>query len=127
MKSLAALAILLFTLAPGQTAGNLTGTWSGTFTMIAEDGTPREMKIELTLTHKGKDLTGSAGPSAEQQWPLSNGVVAGDKVTFQVQENSNGPLISFTLTHAKDRLTGQASGEDDGRKLSAKIDAGRVK
>jgi hypothetical protein len=127
MKTIAALSLLLVTLAPVQPAANLTGKWTGSFTLQRPDGTLNEMTIELNLTHKGKDLTGTAGPGADRQWPLTNGVVAGNKVTFQVKEHGDGPTLSFTLTVTNDRLVGEASGEDEGQKLTAKIDAGRVK
>ena len=125
MKTLAAIGILLFILAPGQSPADLTGKWTGTFiTSDTADGSTREQSIEMNLTHKGKELTGTAGPNAQRQWAISKGIVAGDKVTFQVQ--SDGPLISFALTYAKDRLIGEASGEEGGRKVSAKVDAGRA-
>lgn len=123
----AVLFVLLLLAAPGAAQENLTGKWSGSFTMTGPDGTSREQSIELNLTHKGKDLTGTAGPDAERQWTITKGVVAGDTATFQVQENVDGPVIAITLTLTKGRLIGDASGEDGGRKLSAKIDAGRVK
>jgi uncharacterized membrane protein YkoI len=129
MRSITAvLFVLSLLVAPGAAQENLTGKWSGSFTIAAPDGTSREQGIELNLTHKGTDLTGTAGPDAGRQWTITNGVVAGTKATFQVQENASGPLISITLTLTNGRLIGDASGEDDdGRKLSATIDAGRVK
>jgi hypothetical protein len=126
MKTIAALSLLLFTLAPVQSAANLTGKWTGSFTLVRPDGTENKMTIELNLTHKGKDLTGTAGPGADRQWPLTNGVVEGTKATFQVQEHGDGPVISFRLDLTNDRLVGEASGEDDGQKLAAKVDAGRA-
>ena len=126
MKTLAALAILALTLAPAHAAADLSGKWSGSFTVARPDGTSGDQGIELNLTQKGKDLTGTAGPNAERQWTLSKGVVEGDKVTFVVQV-PDGPLISFTLALANDRLVGEAAGEEDGNKVSAKVDVGRVK
>lgn len=127
MKTIAALGLLLLTLAPNQAATDLTGKWTGSFTIARPDGTASEQSIELNLTQKGKELTGTAGPGADRQWPIRQGTVAGNKATFQVQENGDGPLIAITLTLTGERLVGEASGENEGRKLSAKIDAGRVK
>jgi hypothetical protein len=126
MKTLAALTLLALTLAPAQTATNLTGKWTGSFSPQRPDGSTATDSIELNLTQKGKDLTGTAGPGADRQWALSKGVVNGNKATFTVQV-PDGPLISFTLTLTKDRLVGEATGEDDGQKMTAKIDAGRAK
>ena len=48
-------------------------------------------------------LSGTIGPEPARQWKVEKGVVDGAKVTFQVQQ-PDGPLRSFTLTHAKARL-----------------------
>jgi hypothetical protein len=53
-------------------------------------------------------LTGTVGPNAERQWPIQKGAVDGTKVTFAVQQ-PDGPLRTFTLTLAKDRLQGEIS------------------
>ena len=126
MKTLAALCLALVTFAPAEQATNLTGKWSGSFTVARPDGTTANQGIELNLTQKGNELTGTAGPNPETQWTLSKGVVAGDKATFVVQV-PDGPTITFALALTKDRLVGDASGEEGGSKVSAKIDAGRVK
>ena len=126
MKTLAAISLLLLTFAPPQTAANLTGKWTGSFAPMRPDGTTANEGIELNLTQKGKELTGTAGPNAERQWTLTKGVVDGNKVTFVVQV-PDGPTINFTLTLTKDRLVGEANGEDDGQKVTAKIDVGRTK
>lgn len=124
MTLLAAL-VTLFLAAPATPVEDFTGKWSGSFTIVADDGTPREQQIFMDLKHTGADLTGTAGPSAEKQWTISGGKVDGAKVTFSVQ--SDGPLIQFALTLENGRLKGDASAEQDGRKLSAKVDAGREK
>ena len=125
MKMLAAVSLLLLTLAPPQ-AANFTGKWTGSFAPTMPDGSTRNEGIELNLTQKGKDITGTAGPNAERQWTLTKGVADGNKLTFVVQV-PDGPTINFALTLTKDRLVGEATGEDDGQKVTAKVDAGRSK
>jgi hypothetical protein len=78
----------------------------------------------MDVKQKGTDLTGTAGPSAENQWPLK-GTVNGNKLTFEVQ--SDGPLIKFALDFAEGHLKGDANAEQDGKKLSAKVDMQRSK
>jgi hypothetical protein len=129
IKKLAAVAIAVTMLVPAvaaQTAANLTGKWTGSFAPVRPDGSSGADTIELNLTQKGKEITGTAGPNAERQWALSKGVVAGDKVTFVVQV-PDGPMITFDLTLTKDRLVGEAKGVEGGEQMNAKIDAGRVK
>ena len=77
------------------------------------------------LTQKGEELTGTAGPTAEQQWPIAKGTVKGDKVTFDVQ--SDNALIHIELTFKDGHLKGEARAEQDGRAMSAVIDLERVK
>ena len=128
MKKLIALAVVLLALAPAvaaQTAANFSGKWEGTFTRERPDGTSDTNKVVFNLTHKGKELTGTAGP-AEQQWTIEKGAVNAGKATFQVQQ-PNGPLFKFTLTIVKGRLQGDMVGERDGVvRGQAKVDAAKA-
>ena len=71
-------------------------------------------------------LTGTAGPSAERQWPIEKGAVDGSKVAFRVQQ-PDGPLRTFTLTLVKGRLQGDMLAELKGQSFTAKADLGRDK
>jgi hypothetical protein len=129
MKTLAAVAVLLLTMAPVQAQKTtLTGKWTGTMTRTAPDGRTQSIDILFNLTQKGKVLTGTVGPNAERQWPIEKGgAVDGTKVKFQVQQ-PDGPLRTFTLTLAKDRLQGEMLAEPKGgESFTAKVDAGRAK
>ena len=129
MKTLAALAVLLLTMAPApahaQTT-NLTGKWTGTLTRTAPDGRTQSIDFMFDLTQKAKVLTGTAGPNAERQWKIEKGAVDGSKVTFQVQQ-PDGPLRTFTLALVKGRLEGEMLAELKGQSFTAKVDAGRAK
>ena len=108
---------------PVLAAEDFTGKWSGAFVVTGQDGSTRDETILLDLKHKGTELTGMAGPSADKQWPLLKGTVDGNKLTFEVQ--SDRPLIKFVLTFADGHLKGDATAELDGEKMSAKVDAQR--
>ena len=128
MKTLAAVAVLLFTMAPvhAQTT-SLTGKWTGTFTRTAPDGRTQSIDFMFDLTQKGKVLTGTVGPNAERQWPIEKGGAAdGGKVTFRVQQ-PDGPLRTFTLKLVEGRLQGEMLAELNGQSFTAKVDAGRAK
>ena len=130
MKKLAAFALVLVALAPAaaaQSAASFTGKWEGTFTMQRPDGTEGDSDpVVFNLTQKGKELTGTAGPS-EQQWKIEKGAVNAGKATFEVQQ-PNGPLFKFTLTIVKGRLQGEMTGERDGVvRGRAKVDAAKAK
>jgi hypothetical protein len=130
MKKLVAIALALVALVPmlaAQTATSFTGKWEGTFTMQRPDGTEGPPNaVVLTLTQKGKHLTGSAGP-VKQQWTIDKGTVNGGKATFEVQQ-PDGPLFKCALTIVKGRLQGDMTGERDGTvRGHAKVAASRAK
>jgi hypothetical protein len=128
MKTLAALAILMMTMAPVQAQKtDVTGKWTGTLTRTAPSGQTQSIEFIFNLTQKGKELTGTAGPSPERQWKIEKGVVDGTKVTFQVQQ-PDGPLRKSTLTLVKDRLQGPMILElPSGDTAEVKVDMGRAK
>jgi hypothetical protein len=127
MKTLAAIAVLLLTIAPARAQStNLTGKWTGTFTRTAPDGRTQSIDVLFDFTQKGKVLTGTVGPNAERQWPIEKGgAVNGNKVAFKVQQ-PDGPMRTFTLTLVKDRLQGEMLAELNGQSFTAKVDAGRA-
>jgi hypothetical protein len=130
MKKLAAFALALAALATSvdaQTAASFTGTWEGTYTLTRADGTVADPRPAVfNLTQKGKELTGTAGPAADQ-WKIEKGEVNAGKATFQVQQ-PNGPLFKFALTIVKGRLQGDMTGERDGVvQGKAKVDAAKGK
>jgi hypothetical protein len=123
MTRLATLALLLVSFA-SVSAQDFAGKWSGSFVTTRPDGTPGNERIYLEIKQTGTEVTGTAGPNVEKQWPLKGKVESG-KLMFEVQ--SEGPLIKFMLALSEGHLKGEASAEDGGRKLTAQVDAERVK
>ena len=107
-------------------AADVTGNWNATFTRTAPNGNVQSIGFTFHLTQKGKVLTGTIGPDGERQWKIEKGVVDGSKVTFQVQQ-PDGPLRSFTLTHANGRLQGMQKLEFNGQAAEVTVDAERAK
>src|SRR3954470_18705666 len=115
MKIFAAIALLALTMAPASAqtktdSKTLTGKWTGTLTRTAPDGRTQSIDFMFDLTHKGKVLTGTAGPNADRQWKIEKGAADGGKVTFQVQQ-PDGPLRTFTLALVESRLQGEMLAE----------------
>jgi hypothetical protein len=121
VKRIVLLALLLIAPVAGAQT-DLTGTWSGPFIMTL-DGQTRDDSALMVLKQKGTELTGTAGPNADQQWPIVKGKVDGVNAEFDVQ--SDEPLIHFSLKLVEGHLKGEAKGEHDGRKLSATVDLQR--
>ena len=129
MKTLAAFVLVALALVPAALAAqatDLTGNWNASFTRTAPSGQTQSISFTFHFTQKGKVLSGTIGPDAERQWKVENGVVDGAKVSFQVQQ-PEGPLRSFALTHAKDRLEGTMKLEFQGQTAEAGVVAERAK
>jgi hypothetical protein len=130
MKMFAAIALVALALVPAVTAAqatDLTGNWNAKFTMTRPDGSQQSITFTFHFTQKGKVLSGTVGPAPERQWKVEKGVVDGAKVTFVVQQPEGPTLRSFTLTHAKGRLTGTMKLERGGETAEAAVDAERAK
>ena len=103
-------------------AADASGKWSGTFAPQGQDtGT-----AYLVLTQSGTTLTGSAGPDANQQWPISNGKAQGGKLTGTVT-SPDGAVYKFNLTLQEDRISGDIEVTAGGQTLKAVLDVKRVK
>src|SRR6187402_2433835 len=73
MKTLAAIALVLFALVPAGTAAqatDLTGKWNANFTLTAPDGRTQTITFTFDFTQKGKELTGMIGPEPARQWKV---------------------------------------------------------
>lgn len=124
-----AFALVLFVL-PALAAEDFSGKWSGSFTG-SDPGSGQQMteNVLMILTHKGTELTGTAGPNADRQWKIQNGKVDGNKVAFDVQggDGDGGPLLKFTMTFADGHLKGDIAASRGEEKMAAKVDVTRVK
>jgi hypothetical protein len=78
MKRVIAILILLAVSAAGM---DVTGRWSGTFKVEGGDHTIPQLFI---LKQDGTRVSGTGGPDAQEQYPIENGKVEGDRVTFEL-------------------------------------------
>jgi hypothetical protein len=121
---------LCFVSMPVLAAEDFSGKWSGTFSGLAPNGQQVTENIYMVLVHKGAELTGTAGPSADRQWKILKGKADEKSVYFEVQaENDSGPgpYIKISLTFADGHLKGDFNGERGTDRLAAKVDVTRVK
>ena len=117
-------------------AEDLSGKWSGSFLASMNGGAQENESAYMVLKHSGKELTGTAGPSEDRQWPILKGtiVVSGTapkettKASFDVQaDGGSGPLLHFELDLIDGHLKGNAKAEQNGMTMTAVIDLTRVK
>ena len=121
VKRVVLLALLLIAPVAGAQT-DLTGTWSGPFVMMV-DGDSHDDFATMVLKQKGTELTGTAGPNAERQWPIMKGKVDGASAEFDVQ--AEGPIIHFSLKLVDGHLKGDVMGDLEGKKLTGTVDLQR--
>lgn len=102
---------------------NLTGKWTGSFAIEGEQA--EQGSIVMHLKQAGTAVSGTVGPSEEEQLEILHGKFEGDKVTLTAKRGEHDVRIELTLTG--DRLKGAAKLILPDRTATAKIDAGREK
>jgi hypothetical protein len=107
---------------------NVSGKWSGSFSITRPDGTNDDGTAYAVLKQDGGQLTGTAGPDEDHQWTLDKGTVTGNKVAFEVKSAEDGTIFKCDLVLDGDHLKGPISATaPDGQVLAAKVDFSRVK
>ena len=124
MKKLAGCFLLLTMFALALPAADISGTWAGSFTISGPDGDKHDEVAHMVIKQNGDALTGTMGPSTDQQWPITNGKIAGDKITFNVQL-SEDRLVKFEMVLVDGHIKGKATGNADGHALNAELDLTR--
>ena len=88
------------------------------------EGRTEDHPVLLSLKHAGTALTGTAGPTADQQSEIKEGKVDGDKLDFKV--NVEDASVSIQLRVDGERLKGEAIINTPEGKLTAGLDVARV-
>lgn len=126
MKTLVCFCLMILATAAMLVADvNIDGKWSGSFVMTADGGESHDSTVFMVLKQEGSNITGTLGPSEEQQWTIQKGKLDGNKISLEVQ--SDGPLVIFDLVLSGDHIKGDAHASSDGHSLTAKLDATRAK
>src|SRR5262249_3516842 len=124
MRRLTGVVCLLLLLASTSMAlEDFTGKWSGSFIITSSEGDTKNAEAFMVLKQNGTELTGTAGPNPDKQWPILKSKIEGNKATFEVQ--SDEPLIKFELTLIDGHLKGEAKAEHEGKSMKAVIDLQR--
>jgi hypothetical protein len=91
------------------------GTWFGSFVVTNPNGKISHDVAAIVLERNGAEITGTAGPTIDQQMPFSNAHITGNSLSFTV--NAQGG-IAFELHGTANHLEGTASGNS----LKAQLD-----
>jgi len=85
-------------------AADVSGKWSGNVTAPGGEITTGYFDLRQT----GEELSGTAGPSAQTQWPIRKGSIRGTKLEFEVAMPDQG-VMRFDLTVEGERIQGEMS------------------
>ena len=100
----------------------ISGQWSGSFDITLPDGNTQHENAFFVFEQKGQTVTGTAGASAEQQSPISEGKISGSRLQFKVNVRP-GTVLVFDLVCNNDHLKGRAT---DDSSAQIEIDVVRV-
>ena len=106
----------LFAAALAVYGADVTGKYTGTAEFQNPNGESRKGEVYMDLKQDAGKLTGAAGPNESETFPISNGKVDGDNVTFDVSPH-DGPVMKVVLKHDNGKLKGEAMGEREGAKM----------
>jgi hypothetical protein len=79
----------------------------------------------MVLVQEGHKVTGTAGPQPTQQLAITNGKLAGDKLTFELHIPL-GPRLAFDFTVAGKTMWGTAVLSMNGTERKLKLAAKRA-
>ena len=117
---------LVVALAMTAAAADVTGKWSGTFTVTGPDGSAGDSNPAfMILKQSGSTLTGTAGGDEAEQWPIENAKIENNKITGSVNP-SDGATCTVSLTVDGDRMTGEVTVSQGGQTMKGKIELKRV-
>lgn len=125
MKTLMCILLLAAPILATATETDVSGKWSGSFNMTTQEGGTKESTALFVLKQTGTEITGTVGPSEEEQMPIQKGKIEGSKITLETEHD--GHSIKFDLVLAEDRITGDAVMSGEGETAKAKLDVSRVK
>lgn len=104
---------------------DVTGKWSGSFKVTAPNGESKDDTAFLVLKQNGSEITGTVGPTEDQQFPIQKGKIEGDRITIEADHEGNP--IKLTLMVAADHIKGEATISHEGETANATLDVTRVK
>jgi hypothetical protein len=87
-----------------------TGTWSAVAETRFPNGNVETHDLTFVFKQSGSELTGSMGPNTQQQFPIENGKVVSDTLTFDCKWG-NGALLHLRLVNKGQTMEGQAEGD----------------
>jgi hypothetical protein len=113
--------------APAATAADVSGKWSGNFTVTGPNNSAGDGSAFLILKQAGSEITGTGGPDENQQWPLAKVRNEGNNLTCEIT-SPDGIFFQISLTLDGDHLKGDVTvTAPNAVNMKGKMDLTRVK
>src|SRR5665213_2371214 len=100
-------------------AADTQSTWKGNIVTVFPDGRTENGSMVLILAEQDGHMTGTAGPSEQQQSPVAH-VSEGAQVQFDTDTPSDRQL-HFKLRREGSQLRGAAVGKAQGQSVTARV------
>jgi len=113
-------AALLLAVSSAAFAADLTGTWQVTITSTGQDGATQTDTGTATLKQTGNSITGSLGPDAARQNPITEGTIKDNKVILKWSPRPDR-TVTFEMTLEGNKMTGTAERTGDPRKGTVEL------
>jgi hypothetical protein len=114
------LAFMLVALSPA--AIDVSGKWSGKFVDLQDEA--KSEPVFMILKQEGSQLSGSGGPTEDEQHPIQNGKVEGDKLAFEIPTGKG--TIYFDLKATDTEIKGEMKRTRGDRTDNARLSLKRV-
>ena|ERR1700730_16270633 len=118
--------LLLLLAAQFVSAADVSGRWAGTLEFKGPDGQAQKIPAGAAFKQQGSEITGAVWKEAEHQFPIDNGKILGNAITFDFkapegeEEATLVHRVKLTLTN-ENQLVGELEFENDGQKMSGKL------
>jgi hypothetical protein len=117
--------VLTALLALVASAADVTGAWNGTFKVTMPNGQTANDSVRLVLKQDGTRVTGTAGPNASQQAPITKGTIEGNRILLEMPVPEG--TYKFDLWLEGDHLKGDLIKSAGAQSMRVKMDAIRAR
>jgi hypothetical protein len=101
-------------------AADISGKWTGA---VKGELEAQGQIAELSLKQNGAEITGTAGSSGGDSWPIQNGKFEDDRVTFDI--TAEEIPVHFELRLQDDHLKGTVTYQEGGQKHEVSLELRR--
>jgi hypothetical protein len=122
--------LLMLLTGPLASASDITGDWSGSAELKSPDGQAMVLDVHATFKQANGAVTGTIGKEEDDQYPIDNGKIEDNKITFEftAPEGTEPRLYTVRLTVVNEtQLQGEFEFKAGDDKVTGKLTLTRAK